>query len=341
MFKKIILSLAMLVSLLAVIGLLLPRHSHIERSIHIERPPSMVYGVVNSFALFPRWSPWQHLDPDMVQTASGPPEGVGATLKWSGNKKVGTGTQVITATMPNESVTSDLTFGDMGTSKATISLSGVGAGTTVRWTLDSDMGAGPVGRYFGLMMDSMVGGDFETGLKNLKSLLESMPSADLTGFQVRMVDLEAQPVLLVNKSVPADAVAVTKAYGDAYAQIEKFMSAHHLKMAGAPFGVDLQANATTMNFDAGIPVDAAAPSVATTGADADGAVRAGSSYAGKAAMTVQLGSYDKLRKTYQQLAAYVAVHGLKANGHPFSRFVDDPMKTPLDQLRTEVYWPVQ
>ena len=51
----------------------------------------------------------------------------------------------------------------------------------MRWALDTDMGAGPVGRYFGLMMDSMVGADFAAGLQNLKLLLESMPPDDPTG----------------------------------------------------------------------------------------------------------------------------------------------------------------
>jgi hypothetical protein len=37
----------------------------------------------------------------------------------------------------------------------------------------------------------------------------------------------------------------------------------------------------------------------------------------------------------------VAVRGLEPNGATFSRFVDDPMKTALDKMRTEVYWPVK
>jgi hypothetical protein len=42
----------------------------------------------------------------------------------------------------------------------------------VTWMLDTDMGAGPIGRWMGLMMDKWVGGDYETGLQNLKSLVE-------------------------------------------------------------------------------------------------------------------------------------------------------------------------
>ena len=49
-----------------------------------------------------------------------------------------------------------------------------GDGTHVTWSFDSDMGAGPIGRYFGLLMDRMVGPDFEGGLANLKALAEKV-----------------------------------------------------------------------------------------------------------------------------------------------------------------------
>ena len=38
--------------------------------------------------------------------------------------------------------------------------------------MDTDMGKNPIGKFFGLMMDKMVGPDFERGLNNLKSLCE-------------------------------------------------------------------------------------------------------------------------------------------------------------------------
>ncbi len=40
------------------------------------------------------------------------------------------------------------------------------------WTLTSAHGS-PIERWFGLAMGSMVGGDFETGLKSLKSRVET------------------------------------------------------------------------------------------------------------------------------------------------------------------------
>ena len=39
--------------------------------------------------------------------------------------------------------------------------------TNVKWVMEGDMGNNPIKKYFGLMMDKMMGPDFENGLKNL------------------------------------------------------------------------------------------------------------------------------------------------------------------------------
>lgn len=122
--------------MLAIIGLLLPRNIHVQRSITIARPASLIYATVDSFQLFPQWSPWQHLDPNMHQTTEGAREGVGAKLVWSGNDKVGSGTQVITAATPDQSVASDLDFGKMGIAKSTMIMAPQASSTRVTWMLD-------------------------------------------------------------------------------------------------------------------------------------------------------------------------------------------------------------
>ena len=79
----------------------------------------------------------------MSQTMEGPREGVGAKLVWKGNDKVGSGTQVITASTPDRSMASDLDFGDMGTAKSLVTLTPEGGMTRATWAVDMDMGANP------------------------------------------------------------------------------------------------------------------------------------------------------------------------------------------------------
>lgn len=153
---------------------LLPREVTVVRSVNIEAAPEAVFPHVNSLKATAEWSPWMGRDPEMQTTYSGPDAGVGAKLAWlSEHPNVGNGAQEIIASVANERVETALDFGEMGTAKAEFILAGAGAGTEVTWSLVADMGSNPVGRWMGLVMDGMVGADYETGLSNLKTLVEA------------------------------------------------------------------------------------------------------------------------------------------------------------------------
>ena len=95
--------------------------------------------------------------------------------RWNGlsdHQQVGSGSQEIVASVENAAVTTELDFGEMGGARATWDLEETDGTTRVTWGFVANMGNGPVGRWMGLMMDKWVGGDYETGLTNLKALVE-------------------------------------------------------------------------------------------------------------------------------------------------------------------------
>lgn len=170
---RVIVGLLILVAVLVVVAYLLPRRVPVARTVTIDAPPAEIFPHVNSMQAFAEWSPWGDIDPDLVQTFEGPETGVGNRMDWtSDDPKVGSGSQWISVSIPDERVETELDFGDMGTATAWFVLAPQGAATDVTWGLLADMGNNPVGRYMGLMMDRWVGADYERGLARLKEMVE-------------------------------------------------------------------------------------------------------------------------------------------------------------------------
>ena len=165
--------LLLLVVVLAVAGMFLPREISVSRSIEIDAPASEIFPHVNNLQATTPWSPWLHHDPETKLTFNDIPEGVGAAMEWeSEHPSVGSGRMEVTESVPDEHLAVALDFGDMGTATATWDFEESGGTTTATWGMNADMGAGPVGRWMGLMMDKWVGDDYQRGLENLKALVE-------------------------------------------------------------------------------------------------------------------------------------------------------------------------
>lgn len=171
--KKVLIAVVGLV-LLVLIGatLILPRQVAVERKLVFDTTADRIYPHLVNLEQWQKWSPWAGKDPNMRITYGDKIEGVGASYSWISETQ-GSGSMTIVKAGPNL-VETTLDFGDQGTAKAYFDLIGTGDGKTeVTWHMDADMGANPIGKIFGLMMDSMVGPDFEDGLERLKNVSES------------------------------------------------------------------------------------------------------------------------------------------------------------------------
>ncbi len=178
---KILIVLVIGIILFLGVGLFLPGAAHVERSISIDAPPSTVFGLVNDFREFNRWSPWFERDPETQYTFGGPDSGVGAKMSWTSDQPdVGSGSQEIVASEPYGSVRMNLDFAEQGTADSYFKLVAEGSGTRVTWGFDTELGLNPIARYFGLFFDSLIGPDYESGLVNLKELAESRPEPPAT-----------------------------------------------------------------------------------------------------------------------------------------------------------------
>ena len=162
-----------LLILLVGIGLLLPSHTTVERSIVISAPPAQIFPHVNSMRAFHAWSPWTAIDPDTQYTFEGPESGVGSRMTWhSGNQQVGAGSQEITISLPDQQISTTLDFGGKGQGVASFFLEPRAQGTLLRWQFQTEFGWDLFSRYVGLMLDSMIGASYDKGLRTLKTRVE-------------------------------------------------------------------------------------------------------------------------------------------------------------------------
>lgn len=147
----------------------------VERSVTIAAAPDAIRPLINDMQRFNTWNPFNKKDPSMKGSYRGPTAGPGAAFDFDGNQNIGKGSlQIVEPTGPNRvSMTLDMTAPMETHNLIDFTLAPQDAGRTkVTWAMQ---GATPfIGKVMGVIfdMDKMVGGDFEAGLAELKTLAE-------------------------------------------------------------------------------------------------------------------------------------------------------------------------
>lgn len=147
----------------------------VTRMTSVKAAPDAVFNQINDFHNWDKWSPWAKLDPSMKATYSGAPAGVGSSYAWAGNDEVGEGKMTIVESRPNENVKIDLDFIKPFAAKnvTEFSLKPDGGTTEVTWTMSGKKNFATKAFCLVMDMDKMIGGDFEKGLAQMKTVVES------------------------------------------------------------------------------------------------------------------------------------------------------------------------
>ena len=166
---------AVVVIFLAIVALQ-PSDFRVERSATMRAPAPAAFAQVNDFQNWRAWSPWEKVDPALERSYDGPKAGTGAVYAWQGNKDVGEGRMTITESRPGELVRIKLEFFKpfAATNSTEFSFKPAGAeSTAVTWTMTGRNNFLSKAMCLFVNMDRMVGGMFEQGLAQLKSVVES------------------------------------------------------------------------------------------------------------------------------------------------------------------------
>jgi uncharacterized protein YndB with AHSA1/START domain len=148
-----------------------PNDFSVKRSAEIKAAPDKVFALINDFRQWPKWSPWEKLDPHLKRTLSGAEAGRGSVYEWEGDKKVGAGRMEILDSVPPSRVDIKLSFLKpfRAENRTVFTITPVGGASQVLWEM-----TGTNNLMFKIMgmfmsMDKMVGRDFEKGLAAMKA----------------------------------------------------------------------------------------------------------------------------------------------------------------------------
>jgi len=170
--KSILKWLLILIAVILVVALFLKKEMSIEKSVVINKPKQEVFNYIKQLKNQDNYSTWAKMDPNMKGEFRGTDGTVGFVKAWDG-EKAGKGEQKIIKINEGRRIDYDLHFIKPFESNADVFMATEETSPTqtkVTWGFKSKMNW--PSNIMGLFGDMMVGKDFQTGLDNLKGILE-------------------------------------------------------------------------------------------------------------------------------------------------------------------------
>lgn len=168
------LALSSTVAAALVIAALLPSSYRVSRSAVIRADAASLSARLADLSTREQWVPWKQTEPTAQFRTTGRPGQPGSTFSWEG-QTIGAGTVTLVGVRPAHEVSTRLEFRKpmamVATDRFTLTAGRDGT-TTVTWTAEGSL-PWPAGRLFGLVIDRVVGTDYERGLENLRRFAEA------------------------------------------------------------------------------------------------------------------------------------------------------------------------
>lgn len=153
---------------------LLPTKLEVERSVHLEQAPDLVYSYINNPTEWPNWSMLNRKhDPSVIHLYGGPFEGKGARLQWSGDK-LGNGQVLFTESIsPNTIVYQQQITGETDHVRGYFTMEAERGGTRLTWRQQATLPPTLLAKVKGVLLKHRLEQEQEAGLSGLKTLLDS------------------------------------------------------------------------------------------------------------------------------------------------------------------------
>ena len=166
---------ALLVLFLAYVAVAKSGKFNYERSGVINAKPDVIYPYISKFTLGGEWSPYEKIDPNMKKYLGGIDGEVGSTMAFEGNGKAGSGKLELLSKIPNQEVQIRLimTKPFKADNLVIYRLSPEAEGTRFTWSMSGDGGFMTKIMVTLIDCEKMIGDQFNEGIQNLKTLIES------------------------------------------------------------------------------------------------------------------------------------------------------------------------
>jgi len=313
--------IAVLIIAFLLLGLIMPKAYHVERSVSIAAPQDLVFEQVVYFKNAAAWEPWRAYDSTMITTIEGEDGNIGAIFSWKGNKDVGSGSQEIISIEDNKCVHFTMKFLEPFESESTTyyDLSPENDQVKVTWGFDGVNKFPWNALSIFMNMDKMLGTEFEKGLENLKVICENLAVQKAKyGFVIDEFEFKGKTYISKKEILTFDQMQPFMAKN--YGAIAQLIDEKGIKTDGYPAGIywSWDMEKMTSEMAAAIPVK----DITDSPSDEFELLNLPSARALKIRF---YGPYEKIGDAHLAMDAYMKDHGLKQLVPVIEVYVTDPM----------------
>ena len=174
--KKILIALTIIIAIPLIMALFIKKDYAVQREVIVDKPKQEVFDYIKYLKNQDNYSKWNKIDPHMKKSYKGTDGTVGFTARWESSKKdVGWGEQEIKKITEGERIDFELRFIKPfeAIEPAYMTTETINENQTkVVWGFSGHINYPMNFMLLFMDMEEMIGGDLETGLRDLKAILE-------------------------------------------------------------------------------------------------------------------------------------------------------------------------
>jgi effector-binding domain-containing protein len=146
-------------------------------------------------------------------------------------------------------------------------------------------------------------------------------------FAPELKELTSRPALTIRTRTKVSGIAAL--FKEGYASIAQLLKERGKTPAGPPFALYYNMDMNDLEVEFGFPVEESL--------EGSGAISSSMTPSGNAVRTRYIGPYDEIELAYDSLMKWSTDNELTPNGMAYEVYLNDPINTPPELLKTEVH----